>query len=51
MDGSVGDGAGGMICGGALGPVTYAGLFVSADRDGQYTIGKYAIDGIKIEKK
>jgi hypothetical protein len=36
---------------GVLPPVTYAGLFVSADRDGQYTIGKYAIDSIKIEKK
>jgi hypothetical protein len=36
---------------GSLPPVTYAGLFVSADRDGQYTIGKFNIDSVKIEPK
>jgi len=34
-----------------LGPVTYAGVFSTAARDGQYAIGKFAADSIKIEPK
>ena len=38
---------------GSLPPVTYAGIFVSADhtpdKDGQYTIGKFDTTKIKIE--
>jgi hypothetical protein len=36
---------------GSLPPVTYAGIFVSADRDGQYTIGKLDASSLKIEPK
>jgi hypothetical protein len=36
---------------GTLPPVTYAGIFVSADREGQQTIGKFDLNSIEIKPR
>lgn len=36
---------------GSLPPVTYAGIFVSADKEGQYTVGKFDLNSIEIKPK
>jgi hypothetical protein len=36
---------------GTLPPVTYAGIFVSADKEGQSTIGKFDLNSIEIKPK